>query len=119
MSISNRINSCFIHLKDFEKGKAWYKKVLPFEIEAEGDTFLEFRMNGTGLILLQSYHNHITPLPYSVVSFETTDIDQVFQELRDQGIKTDGIEAFPAGMRGCHVYDPEGNKLLICTPPSE
>jgi len=119
MKINNRINTCFIHLKDFKKTKEWYKMVFPFEVAAEGEDFLEFKMVGTGLILLQADHKDITPLPYSVFFFETSDVDQAFQELTQKGVKTDGIRPFPDGMRGCHVYDPEGNMLLICTPPSE
>jgi len=115
MKIKNRIDTCFIYLKDLKKAKAWYKMVFPFEVEAEGDDFLSLKMEGTGLLLLQTHHKEITPLPYSVFFFETSDIDQVFQELTQKGVKTDGIEAFPDGMRGCHVYDPEGNMLLICT----
>lgn len=118
MKINNRINTCFIHLKDLKKAKEWYKAVFPFEVDAEGDDFLSFKMEGTGLLLLQTHHKDITPLPYSVFFFETSDVDQVFRELTQKGVKTDGIEAFPDGMRGCHVYDPEGNMLLVCTPPS-
>lgn len=117
MYIRNRINTCFIHLKDLKKGKEWYTTVFPFEIAAEGDDFLAFKMEGTSLILLQSHHEDITPLPYSVFFFETPDVDIAFQELTQKGVKTDGIQPFPDGMRGCHVFDPEGNMLLICTPP--
>lgn len=117
MKITNRINTCFIHLKDLKNAKEWYKNVFPFEVAAENDDFLQFQMEGTGLLLLQSHHEEIVPLPYSVFFFETSDVDQVFQELTRKGVKTDGIEEFPEGMRGCHVYDPEGNKLLICSPP--
>ncbi|MCC3373687.1 VOC family protein [Cohnella sp. REN36] len=117
MNIKNRINTCFIHLKDLKKGKEWYKMVFPFEVSAEGDDFLEFKMEGSGLILLQSHHKDITPLPYSVFFFETSDVEQAFQELTQKGVKTDGIQPFPDGMRGCHIYDPDGNMLLICTPP--
>lgn len=118
MKIKNRINTCFIHLKDLKKAKEWYKTVFPFEIDAEGDDFLSFKMEGTGLLLLKTDDEDIKPLPYSVFFFETSDVDQVFQELTQKGVKTDGIEGFPDGMRGCHVFDPEGNMLLICTPPS-
>ncbi|MBO9606650.1 MAG: VOC family protein [Paenibacillaceae bacterium] len=117
MKIRNKINTCFIHLKDLESAKKWYKATFPFEVAAEGVDFLEFKMEGTGLILLQSHHKEMNPLPYSVFFFETPDVEQVFQELTIKGVKTNGIEAFPDGMRGCHVYDPEGNMLLICTPP--
>ncbi|TMV43045.1 VOC family protein [Paenibacillus mesophilus] len=117
MLIRNRINTCFIHLKNLKKGKEWYKMVFPFEVLAEGDDFLEFKMEGAGLMLLQAEHENITPLPYSVFFFETSDVDQAFQELTQKGVKTDGIRPFPDGMRGCHAFDPEGNMLLICTPP--
>ncbi|QHW31719.1 VOC family protein [Paenibacillus rhizovicinus] len=119
MHIRNRINTCFIHLKDMERGKAWYKSVFPFEVEAEGEDFLSFRMEGTGLMLLRSHHETIMPLPHSVFFFETSDVEQVFEELTAKGVETDGIQPFPDGMRGCHVFDPEGNMLLICTPPNE
>lgn len=118
MLIKNRINTCFIHLKDLKKAKEWYKTVFPFKVSSESDDFLMFKMEGTELILLQSHHKDITPLPYSVFFFETSDVNQVFQELTQKGVKTDGIEEFPEGMQGCHVYDPEGNMLLICTPPN-
>ncbi len=118
MEIKNRINACFIHLMDLKKAKEWYKTVFPFEVSAESDNFLKFNMEGTELLLLQSHHKDIKPLPYSVFFFETPDVEQVFQELTEKGVNTDGIESFPDGMRGCHVYDPEGNKLLICTPPN-
>jgi hypothetical protein len=39
------------------------------------------------------------------------------KDTAQKGVKTDGIQPFPDGMRGCHVFDPEGNMLLICTPP--
>ncbi|GAA0342673.1 hypothetical protein GCM10008967_36400 [Bacillus carboniphilus] len=120
MKIKNRINTCFIHLKDLEKAKEWYKMVFPFEIESEkeGD-YVSFKMEGTGLVLLQTHHKEITPLPYSVFFFETNDVDGVFQELQEKGVKTDPITSYGEGMRGCSVYDPEGNILLICTPPVE
>ncbi|NOU89024.1 hypothetical protein GC102_25230 [Paenibacillus sp. LMG 31460] len=62
MLIKNRINTCFIHLKDLKKAKEWYKTVFPFEVSSESDDFLMFKMEGTELILLQSHHKDITPL---------------------------------------------------------
>lgn len=67
-------------------------------------------MEGTELMLPRSHHETITPLSYSVFFFETSDVEQAFEELTAKGIRTDG-------MRGCHVFDPEGSMLLICTPP--
>lgn len=119
MKIKNQIRTCFIHLEDFEKGKKWYKEILPFEVEAESDTYLSFKMEGTGLVLLKTHHVNITPLPYSVFFFETSDIEETFEELTQKGVKTDGIQSYPDGMRGCHIFDPEDNMLLICTPPQE
>ncbi|RIX51439.1 VOC family protein [Paenibacillus nanensis] len=119
MTIKNRINTCFIHLQDLKKAKEWYTTVFPFEIEAEADgDFLLFKMEGTELMLLQSHHQSITPLPYSVFFFETDNVEETYRELTGKGIRADEIEPFPEGMRGFHVYDPEGNMLLICSRPA-
>lgn len=80
--------------------------------------FLLFKMEGTELMLLQSHHQSITPLPYSVFFFETDNVDETYRELTGKGIRAGEIEPFPEGMRGFHVYDPEGNMLLICSRPA-
>jgi predicted enzyme related to lactoylglutathione lyase len=116
MKIKNRISTCFIHFKDLKKAKDWYKAVFSFEVDSEGDDFLSFKMEGTGLVLLQAQNNDFLPLPYSVFFFETSDVDQVFLELTQKGVKTDGIKSFSDGMFGCNVYDLEDNMLLIWTP---
>ncbi|WLD95464.1 VOC family protein [Alkalihalobacillus sp. AL-G] len=113
--MKNKINMCFIHLVDFEHSKDWYKNVFDFEVEAEGDGFLEFKMEGTKLVLLKAMVDEIKPLPYSVYFFETTDVEKTQKELKQKGVKVDPIEPFGESMQGCHFYDPEGNKLLACT----
>jgi predicted enzyme related to lactoylglutathione lyase len=116
VKIKNRINTCFIHFKDLKKAKEWYKSVFPFEVDSEGDDYLSFKMEGTGLILLQAHNMDFQPLPYSVFFFETSDVDQAFHELTEKGVKTDGIKSYSDGMFGCNAFDLEGNMLLICTP---
>jgi predicted enzyme related to lactoylglutathione lyase len=118
MKIKNRISTCFIHFKDLKKAKAWYKAVFPFEVDSEGDDFLSFKMEGTGLVLLQARNMDFNPLPYSVFFFETSDVDQVFLELTQKGVEmeTGGIQSYSDGMFGCNIIDLEGNMLLICTP---
>ncbi|MCA1010586.1 VOC family protein [Halobacillus halophilus] len=113
--MKNKINRCFIHLVNFESTKEWYKNVLDFEVEAEGEGFLQFKMNGPSLILLQAQVKEITPLPYSPFLFETDEIELTQTKLKEKNVKVDEIENFGGQMYGCHFYDPEGNKLLACT----
>jgi predicted enzyme related to lactoylglutathione lyase len=115
MPVKSRISCCFIHLVDFEKSKEWYKKVFDFEIAVEGDGFLEFKLDGPPLILLQAQVDKITPLPYSAFFFETEDVEKTQKEFRDRGANVGEIESFGGNMLGCHIYDPEGNMILACT----
>jgi len=119
VNIRSGIRTCYIHLKNLKETKAWYKAVFPFAVEAESDHFLTFRMDGMILCLLQTHHREITPLPYSVFRFETPDVRQAYQECVRKGVRADEPEHFPDGMRGFHIYDPEGNKFLIGEAPHQ
>ncbi|CDQ25124.1 VOC family protein [Halobacillus karajensis] len=100
--MKNQINSCFIHLVDFERTKDWYKEVLGFEVEAEGEGFLQFKLEGPPLILLQAKGKEITPLPYSPFFFETDDVKETQKELREKNVNVGEIEHFGSKMYGCH-----------------
>ncbi|MEI5908054.1 VOC family protein [Bacillus spongiae] len=113
--LKSEINRCFIHLVNFEETKEWYKDVLNFEVGHQGEGVLEFVLNGPNLILLQAHVPTITPLPYSVFFFETTDVEKTHQQFKAKGVKVDEIENFGSSMKGFHFYDPEGNRLLACT----
>ncbi|TFB21356.1 VOC family protein [Filobacillus milosensis] len=116
MPVKNRISRCFIHLVDFKNSKEWYKKMFNFKVASESNSHIVFKMDeGPSLTLLQAQVDHITPLPYSVFFFETDDVEKTFQEFKNKGAKVDDIEPFGVDMRGCHVYDPEGNMILACT----
>ena len=113
--MKNQVSSCFIHLVNFESTKEWYKNVLDFEVQAEGEGYVQFKVNGPSFILLQAQVKEITSLPYSPFLFETDDIELTQKKLIEKNVKVEEIENFGGQMFGCHFYDPEGNRLLVCT----
>lgn len=112
--MKNRIHTCFIHLVYYDRTKEWYKRVLPFDIQEEGEGYLKFDLEGTSLVLLQAQADSIRPLPYAPFFMETENIEKTSQELKAKGVKVDDIESFGESIHGCHFYDPEGNQLLAC-----
>ncbi|MBN8233959.1 VOC family protein [Halobacillus kuroshimensis] len=113
--MKHRIHTCFIHLVYFDRTKEWYKRVLPFDIQEEGDGYLTFDLEGTGLVLLQAQTDSIRPLPYAPFFLETENIEETYRELKAKGVKVDDVESFGGSIYGCHFYDPEGNQLLTCS----
>ncbi|WP_226577781.1 VOC family protein [Halobacillus litoralis] len=111
----NKIQSCFIHLVHFEESKAWYKEVLGFSVLDEGEGYVKFQLEGPDLILLQAQVDAINPLPYAPFFFETDELEADYARLKAKGVKVEQVEHFGGSMYGCHFYDPEGNRLLVCT----
>lgn len=100
--MKNQVSSCFIHLVNFESTKEWYKDVLDFEVEAEGEGYVQFKMNGPSFILLQAQVKRSLLYLIRLSFFETDDVELTQKELIEKNVKVEEIENFGGQIYGCH-----------------
>jgi catechol 2,3-dioxygenase-like lactoylglutathione lyase family enzyme len=106
---------------DIAAARKFYGGVLGFQEPFSLDKLPE---DGTGLLLTYfkiNDHQYIEVFPelkdpkqdrLSHISFETTDIDQLYAYLKSQGVKVpDKLEPMQDGNRGFDVFDPDGHDV--------
>lgn len=112
----------FIHTRDREKSKAFYRDVLGFSITADDPFGTVVDLNGIAL-RITLIENH-TPNPHTVLGWQVQDIAASIDALAAKGVKMiiypgfgqdeKGIWTSPDGKaKVCFFHDPDGNGLSL------
>jgi catechol 2,3-dioxygenase-like lactoylglutathione lyase family enzyme len=112
----------FIHTRDREKSKAFYRDVLGFSITADDPFGTVVDLNGISL-RITPIENH-TPNPHTVLGWQVQDISATIDALAAKGVKMiiypgfgqdeKGIWTSPDGSaRVSFFHDPDGNGLSL------
>jgi len=120
MLSSNKIVG-FVATKDYAKARNFYEKILGIEFVNQDAFALEFRSGGNMIRI--SKVDDFTPMPFTVLGWEVTDIQKVVEDLTKRGVtfekysflKQDdlGIWDAPGGSRVAWFKDPDGNLLSV------
>jgi catechol 2,3-dioxygenase-like lactoylglutathione lyase family enzyme len=120
--IKNRIGGVFIPVRDLERARAWYSKILGLKGgELYFDHIYAAPMEGTaGLVLdtMPKWRNedgNITTYQVPAIQFLTNDIHASFQFMKENNV--DLVTGIEDG--NYFVFkDPDGNLLMICKETS-
>ena len=112
----------FIHTRDRETSKAFYRDILGFSITADDPFGTVVDLNGIAL-RITPIENH-TPNPHTVLGWQVQDISATIDALAAKGVKMiiypgfgqdeKGIWTSPDGKaKVCFFHDPDGNGLSL------
>ncbi|WP_188455929.1 VOC family protein [Virgibacillus oceani] len=115
--IKNKINTIFIPVKDIEKAKEWYSKMLGLEDgEVIFDHLFAVDMHGTGMVLdtMPKWRNDnggLAVLNVPAIQFGTDDINASYQFMKDNGVE---LVTEIKHNQWFVFKDPDGNMLMVC-----
>lgn len=120
MLSSQRIKA-FVSTTQPDKAREFYTKKLGLKLLSVDGFGIEFDANGAHLRI--SFVEKLTPQPFTVLGWDTTDIVSAIKSLNEKGItfekypflKQDasGIWTAPGGTRVAWFKDPDGNLLSL------
>jgi len=102
------------HVRDFETGRDFYRRVLGFEetyVDFE-DKWAQLERNGMRIAVVEG-----EPNPDGAVA--TVDVDDVKAEadrLRAEAVKVGTVLELMGQMRLVDVFDPDGNRIQLAQP---
>jgi catechol 2,3-dioxygenase-like lactoylglutathione lyase family enzyme len=100
--------------QDIARAKRFYTEVLGLEIEAEGDTDMEFRAGQVTLDIFDpsSIGQPFAPSPAGL-ALRVADVDAARAELEAKGAVFDGETIETGVCRQAWFKDPDGNALML------
>ena len=93
-----KIYACWIYVSDLQKSKQFYQDI-GFELKLTDGDWIEFNFGETSFAILQRpAHKGDVIASKTRIMFETDDIELVYEELKNKGVKTIGeIRTEPYG----------------------
>lgn len=115
------LNYVIVLCHDLKRMEAFYRDLLPFDVESETDTGLAFRAGSVLLALRKRTRNYDgsgvrTDLPGVQLAFRVSpaEVDECHRQLMDKGVEIlDPPTDQPRGHRTVYFSDPEGNLLEV------
>nr|WP_245545294.1 DUF2867 domain-containing protein [Phocaeicola abscessus] len=106
-----KIYACWIYVSDLQKSKQFYQD-MGFEVKLTNGDWIEFNFGETSFAILQRpAHKGDVIASKTRIMFETDDIELVYEELKNKGVKTIGeIKTEPYG-KLLTFEDPDGHWL--------
>ncbi len=106
-----KIYACWIYVSDLQKSKQFYQD-MGFEVKLTDGDWIEFDLGETSFaILKRPAHKGDVVASKTRLMFETDDIELVYEELKNRGVKTIGeIRTEPYG-KLLTFEDPDGHWL--------
>ena len=111
----------FVPIKDAEKARAFYEGVLGLRFVKDDEFAMVLEANGIMIRAVKA--KEVKPVPYTVLGWEVSDIEDVVRGLQKKGVhfevygffKQDelGIWTAPTGEKVAWFKDPDGNTLSI------
>jgi catechol 2,3-dioxygenase-like lactoylglutathione lyase family enzyme len=100
--------------EDIPRAKRFYTQVLGLEIEAEGESDMEFRC---GQVTLDIFNPSSIGQPFAPslagVALRVADVDAARAELEAQGVGFDGETIQTSVCRQARFKDPDGDALML------
>lgn len=95
---TKKIYACCIYVSDLQKSKQFYQDI-GFEVKLTDEDWIEFNFGETSFAILQRpAHKGDVIASKTRIMFETDDIELVYEELKNKGVKTIGeIRTEPYG----------------------
>lgn len=95
---TKKIYACWIYVSDLQKSKQFYQDI-GFEVKLTDEDWIEFNFGETSFAILQRpVHKGDVIASKTRIMFETDDIELVYEELKNKGVKTIGeIRTEPYG----------------------
>ncbi|MGE8205637.1 VOC family protein [Heyndrickxia sp. NPDC080065] len=116
MRITSSYN--YIPVTNLQAAAKWYKEHLGFNIVMEDPIFLELRTESGFRIFLipnndENIHSHMNYSngPQASFGFTVSDLEVVYQQFKDKGIKVGKISNYAGLSFG--FEDPDGNRIEI------
>jgi catechol 2,3-dioxygenase-like lactoylglutathione lyase family enzyme len=120
MFLNQRLKA-FVSTTQPDKAREFYTKKLGLKLLSEDSFGLEFEANGAHLRI--SFVEKLTPQPFTVLGWDTTDIVSTIKVLNEKGISFEryafieqddsAIWTAPGGTKIAWFKDPDGNLLSV------
>jgi Glyoxalase/Bleomycin resistance protein/Dioxygenase superfamily. len=120
MFLNQRLKA-FVSTTQPDKAREFYTKKLGLKLLSEDSFGLEFEANGAHLRI--SFVEKLTPQPFTVLGWDTTDIVSTIKVLNEKGISFEryafieqddsAIWTAPGGTKVAWFKDPDGNLLSV------
>lgn len=112
----------FIHTRDREKSKAFYRDILGFKVTSDDQFACVLDLNGIALRI--THIDEHKPNPHTVLGWQVSDIEATINGLAKKGVKMiiypgfgmddKGIWTSPDGKAKVSFFnDPDGNNLSL------
>ncbi len=119
--LTNQKLKAFVSTTQPDKARQFYSEILGLKLLNEDSYGIEFETNGAHLRV--SIVGKLTPQPFTVLGWDTKDIDSTIRLLIERGITFErytfieqddsGIWTAPDGTRVAWFKDPDGNLLSL------
>ena len=113
----------FVSTTKPDKARKFYSEILGLKLLEEDSYGFEFGARGGRLRI--TFVDKLTPQPFTILGWETKDIDSTVNQLSDMGVKferfnfieqdEEGIWTSPGGAKVAWFKDPDGNLLSVST----
>lgn len=106
-----KIYACWVYVSDLQKSKLFYQSI-GFQVKLTDGDWIEFNLGETSFaILRRPPYKGAVRASKTRIMFETDDIELVYAELKDKGVRTvGGIRTEPYG-KLLTFEDPDGHWL--------
>ena len=111
----------FLPTTDYDATRAFYEGLLGLRFVSQDGFAMVLDANGI-MIRVTKLREH-TPLPYTILGWEVSDIERMVSALTDRGVKFErygffeqdplGIWTAPTGDKVAWFKDPDGNTLSV------
>jgi len=106
-----KIYACWIYVSDLQKSKQFYKD-MGFEVKLTDGDWIEFDLGETSFAILQRpAHKGDVIASKTRIMFETDNIELVYEELKNKGVKTIGEIRTESYGKLLTFEDPDGHWL--------
>lgn len=108
-----KIYACWVYVSDLQKSKLFYQSI-GFQVKLTDGDWIEFNLGETSFAILRRppYKGEVRASKTRIM-FETEDIELVYAELKDKGVRTvGGIRTEPYG-KLLTFEDPDGHWLEL------
>lgn len=124
MELFQGINVVSISVPDLKAARDFYAENLGFgeplhDLPEAGWIEWESPVPGGGNISLTRAEQGWTPSKGTTIVLNVEDCHATVAELRSRGVRADEPNVFPGFVTWANFYDPWGNRLQICSPPTE
>lgn len=120
-ALFSRIDTVILRVRDLKQSKTWFQEVLglPAVHEDMQENLVVFGLeSGSSLTIWQLKNNEEVEegkrAQRSYPIFYSDNIEVVYQQLVEHGVKTTAIQGEEGNVRWFQFFDPDGNTFEVC-----